>query len=388
MYVALFLPSLSGGGAQRRLLNLASGFSSRRHRIDLIVGSADGAFLSQVPASAELVCLGSRCSQWPIVRHRRGLWVPALVPSLARYLAARKPEVLFTTSTPANLTALGARAVARTATPVVVSVNVHLTASTDRRRRIYGPVVRRLAASIYPRAEAIVAISEGIASDLRAAARVPKDRIVVIDNPLDFAGIQRAAADPVEHPWLQPAQPPVVLAVGKLKIQKDFPTLLRAFARVVRRRPARLVMLGEGEERKRLRTMVMRMGMAEIVSMPGFVANPFGWMARASVFVLSSAWEGLSNALLEALACGCPVVSTDCPCGPRHVLANGAYGPLVPVGDDAAMAEAILSLLANPPPAERLKARAASFSFDRAVDRYLTVLEAASRSRSIGWPGQ
>jgi glycosyltransferase involved in cell wall biosynthesis len=261
---------------------------------------------------------------------------------------------------------------------VVISVNVHLSGSTVGARRSYGAIVRRLVASAYPHADAIVAISPDIAADLAATAGVARNRIAVIGNPVDREGIERAAAAPVEHPWLQPGQPPVVLAVGKLKKQKDFPTLIRAFARVLHQRPARLIVLGEGEERARLQAMVTRMGLSDVVSMPGFVTNPYCWMARASVFVLSSAWEGLSNALLEALACGCPAVSTDCPSGPRNVLANGTFGPLVPVGDDTAMAEAILSLLAEPPAAERLRDRVRAFALDRSTERYLEVLEAAS----------
>jgi glycosyltransferase involved in cell wall biosynthesis len=378
MHISLFLSGLSGGGAQRRLLTLARGFVERDHQVDVVVGNDDGPFRNDVPAAARLVCLGRRWTQWPLLRHRRGLWVPALMPALARFLAGERPEAVLATSTPANLTALGARAMAGNATAVVVSVNVHLSGSTVGAHSPYGPIVRRLVARAYPRAAAIVAISPDIAADLAATAGVAQHRIAVIDNPVDREGIERAAAAPVEHPWLQPGQPPVVLAVGKLKRQKDLPTLIQAFARVLHQRPVRLIVLGEGEERARLQAMVTRMGLADAVSMPGFVANPYCWMARAAVFVLSSAWEGLSNALLEALACGCPVVSTDCPSGPRHVLANGAFGPLVPVGDDVAMGEAILSLLAAPPAPQRLRDRVRAFSLDRSVERYLEVLSAAS----------
>ncbi|MGF1641748.1 MAG: glycosyltransferase [Rhodospirillales bacterium] len=383
MHIGLFLSSLSGGGAQRRILNLARGFSERDHRVDVIVGDADGPFRSRVPAAARIVCLGSRCSRLPLLRDRRGLWVPAMMPSLARYLMDRRPGVVLSTSTPANLTVLAARAVVGSETPVVVSVNVHLSASTDRRCKPYGPIVRWLAARAYRRADAIVAISEGLATDLAATTGIARDRIAVIDNPVDIPDIRRAAAVAIDHPWLRPGEPPVLLAVGKLKAQKDIPTLLRAFARIVDRRPARLVVLGEGEECGRLKALADRLKIAHAVAMPGFVANPHAWMARASVFVLSSAWEGLSNALLEALACGCPVVSTDCPSGPRHVLADGTYGRLVPVGDDAAMAAAILSVLDDPPASDRQRRRAAAFSFDRAVRRYLEVLGAVERRRGI-----
>jgi glycosyltransferase involved in cell wall biosynthesis len=172
-----------------------------------------------------------------------------------------------------------------------------------------------------------------------------------------------------------------VLAVGKLKRQKDYPTLVRAFARVRAHREARLVILGEGEERARIERFVKSLGIEADVYLPGFVENPFAWMARVSVFVLASAWEGLSNVLLEALACGCTIVSTDCPSGPREILADGAFGHLVPVGDDAALAAAIAAALSAPAQRERSVARAAEFGFDAAVERYLAVLHRVSALR-------
>ena len=189
--------------------------------------------------------MGSRWSRLPFIRDRRGLWVPALMPALARYLRRQPPEVLLSTSTPANLTALAAHAAAGSSLPVVLTANIHLSASTQCRPLI-GPVLRRIVASTYPRADAIVAISAGVAADLRQITGIDAHRIAVIDNPVDVASIEHAAAETITHPWLQPDQPPVVLAVAKLKTQKDLPTLLRAFARVRSQRPARLVILGEG----------------------------------------------------------------------------------------------------------------------------------------------
>jgi glycosyltransferase involved in cell wall biosynthesis len=159
-------------------------------------------------------------------------------------------------------------------------------------------------------------------------------------------------------------------------MQKDFPTLLKAFARVRAVREARLVILGEGKKRIELETLAQELGVAAEVDLPGWVDNPFAWMARAAVFVLSSAYEGLPGVLIQALACGCPVVSTDCPSGPAEILAGGTYGPLVPVGDDQALANAIFAVLSAPPDRDRLRARAAMFSMDRAVDQYLRHLEA------------
>jgi glycosyltransferase involved in cell wall biosynthesis len=190
----------------------------------------------------------------------------------------------------------------------------------------------------------------------------------------ELEGLARA---PVAHPWFAGEGPPVLLGAGRFVAQKDFSTLLEAFARVRAVRPARLMILG-GSKRpvreRRLRALAEHLGVGADVALPGLVANPFACMARASAFVLSSRWEGLPGVLIEAMACGCPVVSTDCPSGPREILAGGMYGPLVPVGDAAALAEAILRVLAAPPDRVRLRARAAQFSVERAVDRYLAVL--------------
>ena len=182
------------------------------------------------------------------------------------------------------------------------------------------------------------------------------------------------AKEPLDHPWLKPGAPPVILGTGRLVTPKDFSTLLRAFARVRVQRKARLVILGEGNRREELESLAQQLGVSADVALPGFVANPYPFMERAAVFVLSSAWEGFGNVIVEALACGCPVVSTDCPGGPSEILDDGAYGPLVPVGDDAAMAEAILAVLESSRDSGRLQARAAVFSEERAIDNYSDVL--------------
>lgn len=187
------------------------------------------------------------------------------------------------------------------------------------------------------------------------------------------------------HPWLRVGRPGVVLAAGRLAPEKDFATLLRAFARVRAKRPLRLVILGEGRERPRLTPLAEALGVNADVAMPGTVANPFAFMRRASAFVLSSRHEGLGNVLIEALACGCPVASTDCAAGPAEILDHGRFGPLVPVGDDAALAAAIEGLLDRPPDRSRLRDRGRAFAVDAAADAYrdllIDVLERQIRGR-------
>jgi glycosyltransferase involved in cell wall biosynthesis len=234
--------------------------------------------------------------------------------------------------------------------------------------------VASLIGKVYPLAERIVTVSRGVADDLATCTGLPRVTIGTIYNPILTTEIAEKAQAPISHTWLPPTAIPVILGVGRLVPQKDFPTLLKAFAHVHRKQPARLLILGEGRERAKLEALASELGIAEKVSLPGFEPNPYAFMSQASVFVLSSAWEGLPNALIEALACGCPVVSTNCPSGPQEILGNGAFGPLVPVGEDRALAEAILHTLEQPPNSDRLRSRAAEFDIQTIAQQYLQAL--------------
>jgi glycosyltransferase involved in cell wall biosynthesis len=225
----------------------------------------------------------------------------------------------------------------------------------------------------YPWADAVIAVSEDVARDLSKVTGMPRERIVTIPNPVVTLELKEKARAPLDHPWYRPGQPPVVLGVGRLVSAKDFPTLLRAFARLRATRPVRLMILGEGKGRAGLAALAEQLGIVGDVQFPGYVDNPFSYMARSAVFVLSSAWEGLPGVLIEAMACGCPIVSTDCP-GAAEILGGGVHGPLVPVGDDAALAMAVASVLDSSPKREQLRARAGRFGVDRATERYLDVL--------------
>jgi glycosyltransferase involved in cell wall biosynthesis len=302
----------------------------------------------------------------------------SLLP-LARYLRRRRPDVLVAALAHANIVAVGARWLARVDTALVITH--HLGLSTEKATF----AARRwsaLRAWFYPRADAIVAVSKDMAVDLARSIGVPPDRVDVILNPVISPGLNALAASRLDHPWFAAGQPPVVIGVGRLESQKDFPTLLRAFALVRQQRPARLLILGEGSERPALEALVRELGLVDDVQLPGFVENPYAYLARAAVFALSSVYEGLPTVLIEALAIGTPVVSTDCQDGPREILDDGRLGRLVPVRDPAALAGAIVATLGEPPapvPAERLAAyrqAAAADSYIRLFDR---VIEARRR---------
>jgi glycosyltransferase involved in cell wall biosynthesis len=376
------------------MLHLATAFVARGHRVELVLCRAQGALVSEVPSSITVVTLKrSRLTARlaPLVADMAGfasLVRPVLLarnPSatlryllgLTRYLERRQPRALLCALTYPNLAGLWARMLARASTRVVVSEHINLSRdlqdnpnANNWKWRFVAPLIHR----VYPRADAIVAVSNGVAADLSRFADLPRSRMVTIYNPMVNAELLEKAKAPVDHPWFAPGAPPVILGAGRLERQKDFPTLLKAFARVCTQRRARLIILGEGREEGRLRALARGLGVASEVDLPGFTVNPYAYMARAAIFVLSSAWEGLPLVLAEAMACGCPVISTDCPSGPAEILHRGAYGPLVPVGDHEAMADAIASMLDQPPDRERLRARAAEFSVERAARLYLDLI--------------
>ena len=356
--IAVFLPSLAGGGAQRVMVTLANGFATRGVQVDLVVVTAEGAYLEDVSPHVRLVELGASRVLFSL-------------PALVRYLRRERPHALLSALNHANVIALWARKLARTRTRLVVSERN--TMSRDILNNRFKHIMPWLMRLSYPSADAIIAISKGVADDLAQTLSLPRERIDVIYNPAVTEHLYELSVLPLVHPWLAPDQPPVILAVGRLTVQKDYPTLIRAFAALRAHREARLVILGEGELRETLEAMVARLGIADDVAFLGFVDNPYAWMRQASLFVLSSAWEGFGNVLAEAMACGTPVVSTDCPNGPAEILENGTWGQLVPVGDAQALARAISETLDDDthPDVSRY---ARSFGLHQALRGYLHAL--------------
>ena len=234
--------------------------------------------------------------------------------------------------------------------------------------------LRQRARRSYPFADFVVGISRGTTAELEGIPGMERDRIHTIYNPVVSADLDRKARESPHHPWLDDRPCPVILAIGRMRKVKDFSTLLRAFARLLVQRPARLIVLGEGRLRPTLRSLAQELGVAEQVDFPGFKENPYAFLARADLFVLSSRNEALPTVLIEAMACGCPVVSTDCPFGPREILEGGRLGPLVPVGDAEALAEAMDRTLDDPPDPDPLRERASFFNVEHAVERYEELL--------------
>jgi glycosyltransferase involved in cell wall biosynthesis len=222
----------------------------------------------------------------------------------------------------------------------------------------------------YPFADDIIAISKGVSEDLAEFCSVEENRIKVIYNPAITPAIADESEESISHQWFTAYTYPVILGVGRLMDQKDFSTLIKAFRQLLQKREARLVILGEGEKREELEELTQNLGIEEKVDIAGFKQNPFPYMKNADVFVLSSVWEGFGNVLVEAMACGTPVVSMDCPSGPAEILENGKYGPLVPPGDSEALVYAILDTLDSPIDSELLKERANDFEVEKISSEY------------------
>ena len=336
--LAIFLPALIEGGAERIMLNLAAGFAARGHAVDLVLAKAEGPYLSHVPPSVRLVELNLR--KVSMFRTLTSL------PALTRYLRKERPDALLS-GLHANIIAVWS--VLFSGRRQRVAISEHSTFSHQNRLLPvwYGRVMHQLVRRFYPLANEIIAVSQGVAEDLSRVSGVPRSRIRVIYNPIITPEIQAKAREPLEHPRFLPGQPPVVLAAGRLAPEKDFDILIQAFAKMRQDLDARLLILGEGEKRGELEALIGSLYLERDVELPGFVHNPYAYMAKASLFVLSSRWEGLPTVLVEALHCGAPVISTDCPSGPREILEEGRYGLLVPVGDVDSMARAMRAVLSG-----------------------------------------
>ena len=363
MSIALVTNAMEGGGAQRAFAKLASGIAATGRDVDLVLGRARGPYLAEVSPRVRVVDLD-------VSRFGR-----AVLP-LARYLRRTRPTAVYSALDYVNVVTVVAHALARVDSRLVVSerntLSVAARNSAHRSTRWMPALVRR----VYPLADAVVAVSPGVWDDLVTGCGLAPELVHVLPNPVVTPELLRMRDEPVGHPWLADRSVPVVLAVGRLVPQKDFALLVDAFAEVRRTRPARLVILGEGPLRTELEGQAETLGIARDVSLPGFWANPYPAMAAADVFVLSSRWEGSPGVLIEAMACGAPVVATDCPSGPRQVLDDGRHGRLVPVGDRAALVAAVTDALAGRvprPPAESW----APYQQATAVAACLDLLEAS-----------
>jgi glycosyltransferase involved in cell wall biosynthesis len=358
--VALFIPSLHGGGAERVMVSLANGLAAYGLDVDLVLARKAGVYLADVSPGVRIIDLNAP-------RTLQTLW------PLVRYLRRERPVTLVSAMNYVNVIASWACRIAGSPTRLVLTEHANLSQLLSDASRSMAWCLPRLMRPAYARADAIIAVSDGVAQDLAKTLGCTPQRIHTRHNPIDTVALTAKCLEPLDHPWFTPDAPPVIIAAGRLSTEKDFPTLIRAFALLRAQRPARLVILGEGNQRHVLQARIDELDCKDDILLPGFQANPYAWMSRAGVFVLSSRWEGFGNVLVEAMACGAPVVSTACPSGPEEILDMGRWGRLTPVGDASALAHAIdLTLTDANPPDVRLRAQ--DFSVERVVRTYLPLL--------------
>jgi glycosyltransferase involved in cell wall biosynthesis len=360
--IAIYIPILDIGGAERVMLILAGGFLKKGYAVDLVLSKKTGLLLKLVPIGVRIIDLDGK------------RMLPSIWP-LAQYLRREHPDAIISGLDIANIIVVCARLLAFSKTRILLTIHSHMSFLAKDSGRIRDRVYPWLLHLFYRYAYGIIAISKGAALEASLSAGIPPSKIQVVNNPIDLNNILQLSYEKVDHPWFNGENEiPVILTVGRLTSAKDLPTLLRSFWLLCQQRSARLVIIGDGDECSKLVVLASELGITKNVYLPGFDLNPYRYMSHSNVFVLSSYFEGFANVLVEALACGTQVVSTNCPSGPAEILEDGKHGRLVPVGDTAALAGAIADALDYPLPIEGLKERAKAFSSEAAVSAYLQAL--------------
>lgn len=359
--IACFFSTSGHSGVDRLAGNLIPVLARRGYRVDLLKVRQHGPELREVPSGVEVVDLGSRHTL-------------ACLPAVVRYLRRRRPLVMLSDKDRVNRLALLARWLAHTPTRSVVRTGTTVSVNLASRGAFARWVERHSIGWLYRLADQVLVPSGGAAEDMAAYTGLDRGRIRAVPSPIVPASLFTAELPRPDHPWFEVPERPLILSVGELCTRKDFETLLRAFARVRAERPCRLMILGRGSARERLLGLARTLGVADDFALPGFVPQPYAYMAHADLLAFSSRWEGLPFVPVEALAVGTPVVSTDCPSGPREILKEGRIGPLVPIGDDAALAAAIVATLDNPPAKALLQDAARAYEIEAATDAYLDAM--------------
>lgn len=376
--VSFYIPSFERGGVERLIINLSRELVKQGVDVDVLVRETDPP-IEQLDAAVTVVEFDSLKNMSNIVH---GMLPPHVsnavlsLPTYVWYLRCRNPNLLISMQT-SPFAVLGAALAGMDTNVVVRESNTPSVATSTPTHRIgrFATTAKRLT---YPMADHVIAVSEDAADDIAEHVGIARDKIKVIYNPTYNETIIERAQEPVGHPWFN-EDIPIVLSVGRFSDQKDFETLIRAFARVLDQQPTRLVLVGDGKNRKRLEMLASDLGIEEDVIFLGYQQNPYKFMARSDLFVLSSKYEGLPNVLIEAIGVGLPAIATDCPSGPREILLDGNGGYLVAVGEVAPMANAIQECLNNRDQCmNRLdNAREAldRFTPERAASRYLELIE-------------
>ncbi len=358
--LAIFLATSGHSGVDRVMKNLIPEIASRGIKVDLLHVEKHGPYLDSIPDNVEIIKLGSAHTY------------TSLLP-LIRYLKKVRPNALLSDKDKVNRIALIAKKLANVNTRVGVRNGTTVSIDMQKRDKLGQRMHYWSMHSLYRGAHAILTPSQGAADDLAQFAGIDPARVTAVPSPVIRPDLKEKSEQQPDHPWL-PSDSPIILGIGELSPRKDFATLIRAFAKVRKLRKARLIILGEGKQRDNLELLATELGITNDVSLPGFSDNPYCYLKQASVFVLTSRFEGSPVVLMEAIGVGTPSVACDCPSGPRETLDNGRYGKLCPVGDDSAIAQAIIETLDKPPKSSELQQAAQRYTVEKSADAYLKAL--------------
>jgi glycosyltransferase involved in cell wall biosynthesis len=358
--IALLLATSGHSGVDRAMQNLIPALAARGYHVDLLHVRRHGPHLEEAIPGVNIVDLGTRHTYTSL-------------PAVVRYLRRVRPTVMLSDKDRVNRTALLARFLAGVPTRLVLSSGTTISIDLESRSAFERWLQRNSMGKLYPYADNVIVTSEGVADDMSRYTGLARQRIEVVPSPVIPDRLLQQEQPVPDHPWFKDTTP-LILSVGELCERKDFETLLRSFAQLRRQRSCRLMILGRGRRRERLLQLAEELGVSEDVELPGFVPSPYAYMAHADLFAFTSRWEGLGFVIIEALAMGTPVVSTDCPSGPAEILQHGRFGQLVPIGDHQALAAAMAATLDQPLPATTLRQAIEPYTVSAATDSYLQAM--------------
>lgn len=369
MKLSILISFSGAGGVEKMVMNLVREFARSQNRIDLLVLRASGPHFSDIPANVNVIQLKAKHTF-------------TAIPEIARYLKRERPNSILVAKDRAARATVIARRLAGVNTHIVVRLGTNLSTALSYRSGVSAWLRTAPMQYIYNQVDKIVAVSQGVADDTIAITKVAPEKVMVIRNPVITNKFIDEANQAAPHPWFEDNRVPVIMGIGRFSVQKDFETLLKAFSIVAQAQDVRLIILGDGKKREELEAQIKALSLHERVLLPGFQNNVSTWLKHCDLFVLSSRWEGSPNALTEALALGIPSVSTRCPSGPDELLENGRYGPLVPMGDEVAMASAMLSVLEKPLDETTLKQAVEEYHVSLSAKKYLETLNIPNQTEA------
>lgn len=361
--IAIFSPSLEGGGAELVVVNLANHLYYYDKNISLILSKSSGLLIKSLSADIELIDLKSKRVIFSLFK-------------LIKYLQKARPKVLISHQSHLNIIAILAKILAHSHTKLIVCEHANQKIMSYYSPQFLDKILPFLEGIFYPFADAVLAVSQGIMNELKGVMLFRKNIVHLIYNPIITPRITELSKLEMPDWFIQlKKKNKIILSVGRLSYEKDFITLIKSLRLVRDQKDIALCILGEGPQRNELMKYARELHVENNLFMPGFVENPFVYYKNSDVFVLSSVYEGFGNVLVEAMACGIPVISTNCPSGPAEILENGKFGRLVQPQDPYALAQAIVEALDNPPDTKAAKIRANDFTVEKATQKYIDLIE-------------